>query len=230
MVNDRIVVTVDGLAASGKTALAKGLADRLGFGHLNSGLFYRATALIAHEHGAEVDLAQGVSQLLRVHRFELMKKLDGEIDFLVDGVSRIHELSSEQISRGASRVAQHAEVRELLLESQKNAFPGYGLVAEGRDMGTIVFPGAPVKFFVEARLDVRTKRRAAQLVQRGEVVDLEAIQRELQERDQRDAQRAVAPMKPAEGAVLIDNSEEPLEMIIERMYQAVLTAGLQPRG
>jgi cytidylate kinase len=97
-------------------------------------------------------------------------------------------------------------------------------------MGTVVFPQARVKFFVEARLDVRAKRRAAQLLQKGETAEVEAIQRELQERDERDAQREVAPMKPAEGAVLIDNSDEPLEAIIERMYQAVLTEGLQPRG
>ncbi len=223
--SQRIVVTVDGLAASGKTALARGLSERLGFGHLNSGLFYRATALLAYENATDLDQARALSELVRLHRFELVKKIDGEIDFLIDGASRIHDLSSEQISKGASRVAQHAEVRELLLPSQKNAFPGVGLVAEGRDMGTIVFPRAPVKFFVEARLDVRAKRRAAQLVQKGETVDMQAIQRELQERDERDAQRAVAPMKPAEGAVLIDNSEEPLEAIIERMYQAVLTAG-----
>lgn len=230
IVSERIVVTVDGLGASGKTALARGLAERLGFEHLNSGLLYRATALLAYENGTDVDQASAVSQLIRLHRFELVKNLRGEVDLLVDGASRIHELSSERISKGASRIARHAEVRELLLPSQKNAFPGVGLVAEGRDMGTVVFPQARVKFFVEARLDVRAKRRAAQLLQKGETAEVEAIQRELQERDERDAQREVAPMKPAEGAVLIDNSEEPLEAIIERMYQAVLTEGLQPRG
>lgn len=226
-VSQRKVVTVDGLAASGKTALAKGLAERLGFGHLNSGLFYRATALLAYENGTDMEHADAVSELVRNHRFELVKKLAGEVDLLIDGASRIHDLSSEQISKGASRVAQHPEVRELLLPSQKNAFPGVGLVAEGRDMGTIVFPQAPVKFFVEARLDVRAKRRAAQLIEKGETVDIQAIQRELRERDERDAHRAVAPMKPAEGAVLIDNSDEPLEAIVEKMYQAVLTEGLR---
>lgn len=228
--SERIVVTVDGLAASGKTALAKGLAERLGFGHLNSGLFYRATALLAYENGTDVEHADAVSDLVRNHRFELVRKQDGEIDFIVDGASRIQHLSSEQISKGASRVAQHAEVREILLQSQKNAFPGVGLVAEGRDMGTIVFPQAPVKFFVEARLDVRAMRRAAQLIQKGETVEVQAIQAELRERDERDAHRAVAPMKPAEGAILIDNSDDPLEANIERMYQAVLTEGLRLQG
>ncbi len=219
--DDRIVVTVDGLGASGKTALAKGLAQRLGFGHLNSGLLYRATALLAVENGADIDRAESVAELVRAHRFQLLKQADGEVDFLVDGASRIRDLSSELLSMGASRVARHAEVRELLLPCQKNAFPGVGLVAEGRDMGTVVFPQAPVKFFVEARLDVRAKRRAAQLLQKGEKIDVETIQRELRERDERDAQRAVAPMKPAEGAVLIDNSDQPLEAIVEKMYQAV---------
>jgi cytidylate kinase len=221
MLNNRIVITVDGLAASGKTALAKGLAERLHFEHLNSGLFYRATAFVAYERGVDLNQADPVAALVRSHRFDLVKSSADTVDFLIDGVSRINDLVAERISEGASLVARHPEVRELLLHAQKDAFPGTGLIAEGRDMGTIVFPLAPVKFFVEARLDVRAKRRAAQLIQKGEVVDLEAIQRELKERDERDSLRDVAPLKVAEGAVLIENSYEPLETIIERMYRTV---------
>jgi cytidylate kinase len=221
MVNQRTVVTVDGLAASGKTALAKGLAERLHFEHLNTGLFYRATALLAYEQGTALDNGDAVAELVRTHSFELVKESCGTVDFLVDGVSRIAELGSERISAGASLVARHAELRELLLPAQKNAFPGIGLVAEGRDMGTIVFPEAPVKFFVQARLDVRAERRCAQLLQKGEVADRAVIERELQERDARDAGREIAPLKPAEGAVLIDNSVAPLEVTVEMMYRTV---------
>lgn len=225
MVNERLVVTVDGVAASGKTALARGLAEKLHFEHLNSGLLYRAVAWAAYQRGIDLDCAEEVSQLVAAHRFELVKAVGGGAELLIDGIARSNELTSEQISAGASLVARHAPVRELLLPAQKEAFPGSGLVAEGRDMGTVVFPYAPIKFFVTAALDIRVQRRAAQLLHKGERVDLDVIRRDLEARDERDAGRSVAPLKVAPGAIVIDNSDQPLAAIIERMYQSVQALG-----
>jgi cytidylate kinase len=222
MFNNRLVVTVDGVAASGKTALARGLAEKLHFEHLNSGLLYRAVAWAAYQRGIDLDCAQDLSQLVATHRFELVRAAGGGgAELLIDGIDRSQELTSEQISAGASLVARHAGVRALLLPAQKEAFPGSGLVAEGRDMGTVVFPDAPVKFFVTAALDVRVQRRAAQLLQKGESVNLEIIRRDLEARDERDAGRSVAPLKVASGAIVIDNSDQPIGTILERMYQSV---------
>ena len=213
----RTVIAVDGLAASGKTALAKAIARELGFAHLNSGLLYRAAALLAYEAGVDLNLEPAVAAIISSHRLELKIEQGGEADLVVDGAVRTESLSSQRVSEGASLVARHPLVRSLLMEPQRNAFPGVGLVAEGRDMGTVVFPEAAAKFFVEARLDVRAKRRCAQLEQRGLVCNPVAVTEELRQRDERDSSREVAPMKVAAGAIVIDNSDQPLEVVVQSM-------------
>lgn len=217
----RSVVTVDGLAASGKSALAAGLAARLGFGHLNSGLLYRAVAFLALEQGVALEDEGQVVSLLHKHSVGLELNSRASTGVSIDGVVRDIDLSSESISRGASIVSQYPGVREYLLGAQRNAFEPHGVVAEGRDMGTVIFPDAQVKFFVEARVDVRAERRYQQLVKRGQSAVLEDIKRDIIERDHRDTTREIAPAKPAHGAVVIDNSDGTLEGTIERMVGVV---------
>jgi len=221
MALDRSVITVDGLAASGKTALAKGLAQRLGFAHLNSGLLYRATALVALRSGVDLHISEDVVKVLRDHQIELHTNPQGEAEVLLDGQLCTQQLGAEEISEGASLVGRSSNVRAILLPMQQHAFPAEGLVAEGRDMGTVVFPEAQVKFFVTARLDVRAQRRYQQLIERGQPADLEQIRIELAQRDERDASREVAPMRAAPGAHVIDNSDQPLEKIIGLMLEIV---------
>ncbi len=220
----RSIVTVDGLAASGKSALAAGLAARLGFGHLNSGLLYRAVAFLALEQGIALEDEARVVLLLKEHSVGLELNSHASTGVCIDGVVRDIDLSAESVSRGASIVSQYPGVRDYLLPAQRNAFLPHGVVAEGRDMGTVIFPDAQVKFFVEARVDVRAERRYQQLVQRGQIAVLEEIKRDIIERDHRDTTREVAPAKPAEGAVVIDNSDGTLESTIERMVGVVLGA------
>jgi len=217
----RQVVTVDGLGASGKSALARQLAERLGFAHLNSGLLYRAAGFLAHKAGIPLDDGERVAAEISRHSVSLKHDPILGAIVLIDGQPYEAELMARDISEAASQVAKHAQVRQHFLGIQRNAFAPMGVGAEGRDMGTIVFPEAPVKFFVEARLDVRAKRRFEQLLSKGQSADLEAIGRELEERDRRDATRATAPMKPAKDAVIIDNSDTPLEQTVERMLRLV---------
>ena len=213
----RYIVTVDGLAASGKSALAKGLARMLNLGHLNSGLLYRAVALIALR--AELDLTISKDVLLEMskHSIDLKRGDSGSSVVLIDGVSCGDELLATDVSTGASLIARHQQVRDRLLNLQRDAFKPAGVVAEGRDMGTVVFPEAPVKFFVNAKLDVRAQRRYAQLKGTPQESSLESITRDLEERDRRDSTSAVGTMKQADGAIAIDNSSEPLENVIDKM-------------
>lgn len=221
---ERIVVTVDGLAASGKTALAEGVARALGYAHLNSGLLYRAAAVLALQEG--VDPADGaamvrleIPQRVRLHS----RATDGRIEALVaiDGLDRTKDLSAQAVGAAASVLAQHAALREQLLPLQREAFSGSSLVAEGRDMGTVVFPDASVKFFITARIEVRAARRAAQLKARGESVDEQGVQEELAARDRRDSERACAPMKPAEDAEYFDNGTLGLADAIQHLVERV---------
>lgn len=221
MGNQRDIITVDGLGASGKSALARLLAKRLGYGHLNSGLFYRAAGWLALQSGVELSQAAQVAQVISRHSIVLEKAPDGRGVVLIDGIAREDELSSGDVSRAASLVAQHPEVRAQFVEKQRSAFAPGGVVAEGRDMGTIIFPEARIKFFVEGDLSVRAQRRYEQLQGSNQQSSVEAIRSELAARDERDARREVAPMKPAPGAIVIDNSHDPLDEVVEKMFRYV---------
>ena len=215
----RRVITVDGVGASGKSALARLLAERLGFAHLNSGLLYRAAGLLVLRTGVSPDDNAAVGDLLKSHSIELRYDRTTGNQVFVDGVPRGSEIQSQEVSKIASFVAKLPSVREYFVDVQRTAFAPASVVAEGRDMGTVIFPEAHPKFFINADLRVRAERRRAQLLAKGEVGDLEAIEGDLARRDYEDAHRALAPMKPAEGAVLIDNSSGTLEEIVEKMYQ-----------
>jgi len=217
MNDTRSIVTVDGLAASGKSALAKGLARKLSLGHLNSGLLYRAVALLAIRAGLDLKSSEAVVSEMGKHSIELRRDEAGSSLVIMDGLQCGDELLATAVSTGASLIARHQEVRDRLLDLQRDAFKPGGVVAEGRDMGTVVFPGAPVKFFVTAKLDVRAQRRYAQLKGTPQESSLESITRDLEERDRRDSTSVVGTMKQADGAIAIDNSTEPLESVIERM-------------
>jgi cytidylate kinase len=218
MTEARRVITVDGVGASGKSALARLLAERLGFAHLNSGLLYRAAGFLVLRAGISPDDNAAVGNLLKSHSIELRYDRTTGNQVFVDGVLRDAEIQSQEVSKIASFVAKLPSVREYFVDVQRTAFAPAGVVAEGRDMGTVIFPGAHPKFFINADLRVRAERRRAQLLAKGEVGDLEAIEGDLARRDYEDEHRALAPMKPAEGAVLIDNSSGTLEEIVEKMY------------
>jgi cytidylate kinase len=221
METSRDVIAVDGLGASGKSALAKGLATFLGYGHLNSGLLYRAVALICSMEKVDCTDANRVVRVMSEHSLNLGMDEGRSSVVIIDGVVHSMDLFSAEMSRGASLVARHQGVRDRLLTLQREAFMPGGVVAEGRDMGTVIFPNARVKFFVVARLDVRAARRYQQLKGTAQETSVDEITRELAERDERDASSAVGTMKQADGAIVIDNSDEPLDVVIRKMAALV---------
>lgn len=217
----REIITVDGLGASGKSALAKALAQRLGYGHLNSGSLYRAVGYMVLQEGRDPRSCDDVVEVLLRHTLALTKDASGSSIVLLDGVPRDTELAAPEVSLAASLVARHQPVRDILLPIQRSAFEPAGVVAEGRDMGTIVFPSARIKFFVIAEPLIRAERRFRQLKGTDQEESLEEIRKALEERDHRDVTSEVGATKQAEGAVLIDNSHRTLEQTVEAMYEAI---------
>lgn len=224
-VTGRDVITVDGVGASGKSALARLLAKRLGYGHLNSGLLYRAAGWLMIRSGVDPNDAEKVMLELSKHSITLDKDVESKTIAFIDGVACGDELHSSQVSISASLVARYQSVRDKFTNLQREAFAPGGVVAEGRDMGTIIFPDARVKFFVDARLEVRAGRRYEQLKGTPQEATRAHISRDLAERDARDVARSVAPAKPAPGAVIVDNSDRPLDEVVEAMYRVVTGRG-----
>jgi len=210
------VMTIDGPSGAGKGALSAAVARRLKWHALDSGAVYRSVALAALERqvasedqAALVALTQNIDLTFRTGR-------DG-IDVYLDGRDVGDSLRTEAVSLMASRVAAIPAVRTALLELQRACRRPPGLVADGRDMGTIVFPDAPLKVFLEASVEERAKRRYKQLKEKGESVILSRLFRDMQARDRRDRERAVAPTVPASDAVVVDSTRMTLEEVIEHV-------------
>jgi len=206
------VIAVDGPAASGKGTVAAGVAQRLGFNYLDSGSLYRLVALQAIRTGTPptamarlADLAANLDVSFR----------DGVI--LLGGGDATDAIRDEAVSAAASLVAVHPGVRAALFERQRAFRRPPGLVADGRDMGTVVFPDAIVKVFVTASAEERARRRYKQLIAKGISVTMESLVRDIRERDERDKGRAAAPLKPAADAAILDTTDLSIEAAIDRV-------------
>ena len=206
------VITLDGPAASGKGTIAERVAQALGFHYLDSGALYRIATLNALKKGVPLDDAAALTAAAE----QLAPRIEGG-RILLDGEDVTTAIRSEEVSAATSRVAVVPGVRAALFALQKNAARLPGLVADGRDMGTVVFPDAPLKVFMTASARVRAERRYRQLIGRGETADLEALTRDLEERDRRDSQRATAPLRPAEDAKVLDTSEMGIEEVVKKV-------------
>ncbi len=212
--DDAFVVAIDGPSGSGKGSLALSVARELGFHLLDSGAIYRLLALKALGSGVDLDDEDQVARLaanLDI-RFETGAEL--AIPYL-DNVDVSAELRQEKTGDAASRVAAHGGVREALLELQRGFFEPPGLVADGRDMGTVVFPQARFKFFLFASVEIRAQRRYKQLINMGLSANIADLQAEIAERDERDRNRSVAPLHPAEDALVVDSSLLDLSQVTE---------------
>lgn len=233
MAAKRIVITVDGLAGSGKTAISRALAERLSFVHFNSGAMYRVAGLIVRDAGVSMEDETKVIEVLRRHTISMDIGPNGHGEVRLDHAffAQNDRLVTPEISEAASMIATHSQVRSFLKEQQQNVFPGQNVVAEGRDMGTVIFPEAPLKFFIDANSEVRAERRLAQLLapeaSPQEREDMKKVLKiEILERDERDQRRAVAPTVPAKDAIIIPNSGPSLTQIIDTMYDLVTQRGL----
>ena len=214
------VITIDGPTASGKGTVASRVAQTLGFAFLDSGALYRLTALAAIESGIDLGEEAGLSRIAA----GLDVRFEGE-RILLSEREVSDEIRAETVGVAASRIATLPGVRSALVELQHGFRRAPGLVADGRDMGTVIFPAADLKVFLTASVEARADRRYKQLIGKGFPANMPALLQDLRERDARDTERAVAPLKPADGAHLLDTSEMTIEQAVEKVlgwYQSVL--------
>lgn len=216
------VVTIDGPAGTGKSTTARAVASRLGFLYVDTGALYRALALKVQENGVSPDDTEGVLRSIENARVDLSGSPDHSHVWL-DGRDVSREIRTPAVSELSSRLAAMPEVRARLTETQRSLAARGPLVAEGRDLGTVVFPEAEVKIYLDASVEVRAKRRARDLQERGIAASLDDVRREIERRDQRDRERAQSPLKPAPDARVIDTSAMDLDPQVEAVL-AVVTA------
>jgi cytidylate kinase len=213
-----IVVAIDGPAGAGKSTASRALAQRLGYGYVDTGAMYRAVAVLAAERGIGLDDDAALGRFVAGLSFELR---DGGTALAVDGRDVSAAIRRPDAGELASRVSTHPVVRERLVTLQRALGAAGGVVMEGRDIGTVVFPDAPVKLYLTAAPAERARRRAMELRARGEQVDEVALADDLAARDRRDSGRANSPLRPAADAQIIDTTHLAFHEVVELMQAAV---------
>lgn len=224
MTRTRPVVAIDGPAGAGKTTVTRRLAEELGYLRLDTGALYRCVAYGCRQEGVGFDDAESAGavarRLVADEAIELTLAPSGQrISLRGDDVTTA--IRSNEMSQGASKVSAHPPVREALLELQRQLGREGGVVVEGRDIGTVVFPDAEIKFFLTASVRVRAQRRHAELEKRGDSTPIAMVEQEVRERDERDMRRPVAPLVQASDAELVDSSTQSIDDVVASLVQRV---------
>lgn len=209
------VITVDGPSGAGKGSLCKALAEALGWRLLDSGAIYRVLALAALHHQVDITSEETLVPLA-AHLDVRFLAHNGKLQVILEGEDVSNEIRTEDVGNTASQAAAFPRVREALLRRQRAFRVAPGLIADGRDMGTVVFPDAPVKIFLDANSEERAQRRMLQLQDKGFNVNFERLLAEIKERDDRDRNRAIAPLVPASDALVLDSTSMSIEEVIHQ--------------
>ncbi|MEE3617979.1 (d)CMP kinase [Actinobacillus pleuropneumoniae] len=212
---NHFIITVDGPSGAGKGTLCHALAEKLGFDFLDSGAIYRITALAAVKAGIALDDEDALAEIGRRLDVKFVPK-DGEINVILNGENVGDQIRTAEAGQNASKVAVFPKVREALLQRQRDFSTSKGLIADGRDMGTVVFPEAQVKLFLDASAEERAKRRVKQLQEKGFNANFDKILAEIKERDFRDRNREVAPLVPAKDALLLDSTSLSIDEVVRQ--------------
>jgi cytidylate kinase len=215
-----LIIAIDGPSGAGKSTLAKRLARELGFIYLDTGAMYRALALKVLRQG--VDLADDARLARLVESTEIdLQEDNGTLEVLLDGINVAHEIRTPEVSQMASKVSALKAVRARMLALQRDMGQRGNVVAEGRDIGTVVFPNAEVKIFLEASAEERARRRCAELRATGRQADLSETLREMEERDKRDSERDLAPLRMADDALRIDSSNATADTVAAKVLAEI---------
>jgi cytidylate kinase len=213
------IITIDGPSGSGKGTIARRAADRLGWHLLDSGALYRLVALAGSQRGVKPDDEAAHTRIAATLDVKFGLGPEGGERIWLDGREVGPALRTEQVGEGASRVAAMPGVRAALLERQRAFAKAPGLVADGRDMGTVVFPAAALKIYLTASIEERALRRYNQLKDKGLGANLAALSLDIAERDRRDANRPIAPLRPADDAVVVDSTSMTIDAVLARVLE-----------
>jgi cytidylate kinase len=216
----RLIIAIDGPAGSGKSTTARLLAKRLGYRYLDTGAFYRALTLKVLESGVAPEDCAGVLRLAEIIKIEL-QPLQGKNRVLLNGRDVTKAIRAPEVTNAIAPIAENPKVRAIMVEQQRTVGRDGGVVMEGRDIGTVVFPDADLKIFMQASLDERTRRRQEELAAGGIVRDFETLRQEIARRDLKDANRKVAPLRRAADAIVLDNTQMTIEQQVEFILQAL---------
>ncbi|ACZ77131.1 (d)CMP kinase [Dickeya zeae] len=209
------VITVDGPGGAGKGTLCKALANALQWNLLDSGAIYRVLALAALHHQVDITSEEALVPIASHLDVQFVPE-DGQLKVILEGEDVSNEIRTQEVGNTASQAAVFPRVREALLRRQRAFRDSPGLIADGRDMGTVVFPDAPVKIFLDASAEERAKRRMLQLQAKGFNVNFERLLSEIKERDDRDRNRSVAPLVPAPDALVLDSTHMTLDEVVKQ--------------
>jgi len=220
------VIAIDGPSGAGKGTISRKLAKKLGFFYLDSGALYRLLGLVAVRHRVDLSDNAVLSPLAENMDIRFEALASGENKILLEGEDVTRELRSEQTAALASQVAAHPEVRKALLVRQRRFARPPGLVADGRDMGTVVFPEAQLKLYLTASVEERARRRYKQLLEKGESVSLRALEAQVRSRDERDINRDASPLIAASDAIEIDTTDLSISEVLDTVLNIALHRGL----
>ena len=215
-----MIIAIDGPAAAGKSTSAKLLAERLNFLYLDTGAMYRCIALSVIEHKIDIYDESSLKDFISSFNLEL-KTVDGAPDFLVNGNSVTKKIRTTAISKKVSEISAIPAIREYMVSLQRSFAKNNNCVVEGRDIGTVVFPEAEIKFFIIASVEVRAKRRKLELQNIGETITLKELQRDIKARDKHDSERSHSPLKKAINAIQIDTTEMNIDEQVNCMIKNV---------
>lgn len=216
-----ISVAIDGPSGAGKSSMARRLAADLGYTYVDTGAMYRAIGLYARRAGADTKNADAVAALLPQVKLDIRLQ-DGAQHILLNGEDVTEAVRAEEIGMAASDVSAHPAVRAFLLDTQRDLAASRDVLMDGRDIGTVVLPNATVKIYLTASADARARRRLAELLEKGKQTDYATVLADIEQRDYQDTHRAVAPLRQAEDAILVDTSDIGIEESFALLKKTIL--------